>query len=115
MNRFAGSILLLAWLVWPGPVAAQQQDAFVVHGTYSVNLSCPIYQMDHGGRVVQTLATLPSGYRPMDMVMDGDNRTIRVLAFGLNRSQIAVVDIAPRAGAGPWPRPCCAPTTGTGS
>ena len=67
----------------------------MVHGTYSVNLSCPIYQMDHGGRVVQTLTTLPTGYRPMDMVMDGDNRTIRVLAFDLNRSQIAVVDVAP--------------------
>ena len=89
-------ILLLAALA--GRPAAQQQDAFVVHSQYSMFIQSSIYQMDNRGTILKTLATLPSGYAPIDIVMGDDNRTLRVLAHGLSGTQIAVMDIPPNGG-----------------
>ncbi|MBN2490087.1 MAG: hypothetical protein JXQ29_04475 [Planctomycetes bacterium] len=83
--------LLLAALA--GRPAAQQQDAFVVHDTYSINSRTSLYEMDHRGQVVRTLVTLPVGLAPKDIVMGDDNTTYRVLAHDIASSRIWVMDV----------------------
>jgi len=91
-------MILFALATVAVPATAQQQDTFLIHGPYGINTSSTLYEIDHNATLIRTVTSLPSGVRPMDIVMSEDNQTYRVLGFDLARSVVMVFDVT-RSGA----------------
>lgn len=85
----------LLFLMTPFLAEAQARDTFITFSYTTPQTPVVLYEVSATGTVLATVATLPSGLMPFTVVMAGDNRNYRVLAYRQSTRTGLLLDVTP--------------------